>query len=778
MAREEQRRLEMMLAKRPEIEAIQQDKGYERLASKFAVSGLSQYYNSYMENSNNLYREKINQEATYAKSGDDFIKRVDEVVTPQYKNQLLFSQAHGQTASRLPIIASEIDRVNDAKIKDLNASNFMKQIGKQLNTSVDYADFENKSKQLLEQFKATNGDLDAIATRNYQNYLDTAKMSFETERKQQAIGTYMQDAVVAFGTDLNKHNNIDSFVSFIENDIKKTVGDSPVLVKNALAGIAQFAPSKSIIDGLVNKYSDILNTEEQAMMKAKAAKGISNSRYQAEKNLARFKGEIEQKISIGLASTDPDVIGLLNYEQQQLNNFALEMDLSQRSPDELQIIYSELSALDKELRAKIREKVPAAQQYYDRLDKIESQGLLSKIFQGKQKLTKEEEDARETLIQLGEIERRSSYLQDMSNRFYKDFSKDFVEAVESRNPNVSVPDMVIPLVDEKGRIYGKDEFLQSLVGRKTVFDRYATIYQDSEALQHMFSSKEMQALNSLFSKIDPYDALDLGDEIYKIAGEELGQTMLEKATGDIALAQAISMNAIEGATATSPAGTIYYAQSQLKKEDPKRYTEMLQRVDGYLQNTPTLDTSYMDPQLKNKLQWYSIGRSLVDNNGDIDATLNDSLVIHNKNTSFFLDNPDDVARAQATKRIGAYFLDKQDFLNFRQAIKDYKSVALDPNAVWVNNGDSTKSFMLMELGEDNVLRPKLRPVNAPIEWSLGKQGSPTNGMWRNIKQNWLNFQYEEQPIAGEDQQGITLSGIKRSVLGPPIARDFVMVEIP
>lgn len=764
MAKDELRRLESALQTGPNLETAKEDSGTARFLVSAASKGLSQYYNSHMENSNKLYNEKISQEARYAKSGEDFIKRVDEVITPQYKSKMLFSQAHGQTAARVPLMAREIDLINDKKLNDLNTSNFLNQVSQLSNKSIDYESFASQAQKMLGDYTKTNGDLDAIGTKNYENILNTAQTSFEMERKNKSVTTYLNNAITAFGVDTDKHYKLDNFIDFIEKDIGKNVGGSPTLMREALNGVMQFVPNMNIANELVSRYSGSLSGPEQDRLKAIASTGIERSRYQAQKELANLKGRIQEGLNIGLATTDPDLVGILSQEQRALNNFALQQNLAQKSPDDLHLMYSELNTLHANTVKQLKESISEGLKAYDTREQlIEAQNWFSKLVQGKEEFTEKELAAKAALDQINEIEDRQSYLKQMSDKFYRDFSKDFVEAITARNPNVSVQPLTIPLVDDRGVVYGKDEFLQSMINRKTLFDYYSTAYQDSEALNNPYSAEEITKLNEVFNKVDVDTKIELADGIRKTWGDTYGyehtRNFIIKASGDLALAQSIMMTNIEGNVAAAPTMDIYRAYDRLKKEKPDKLNEWSNQIDGYLSNIPALDTAYMDPDLKSKLKWMATGKTVLEDNGDINSALDNMITVHQKRYSL---SPSVTAEMGATydpasRRIGAYFLSKDDFLNFRKQIEapEHYLDNLKPNTVWVNNGDSTKSFVLMEYGEDGILRPY-----------YSERYATERIRWRNM------FRYSSESEELAPDTSMRLGGIAKPVREPKV------IELP
>ena len=96
-------------------------------------------------------QDSLNNLASEVNTGEDFIKRVDNEITPKYKFDILTSQASANLISKVPGIAGNIDAANKAKTLQLAGSVLADNVTKLQNTSLTF----NEMKQKAEDRKST-----------------------------------------------------------------------------------------------------------------------------------------------------------------------------------------------------------------------------------------------------------------------------------------------------------------------------------------------------------------------------------------------------------------------------------------------------------------------------------------------------------------------------------------------------------------------------------------------------------------------------------------------
>jgi hypothetical protein len=688
----------------PEKQGRKVEKGLGVTVGQHVLSGVSNVYNQYIQNSAQMYAAEVEQRARYATSGEEFVKSVSDTITPKYKNHLLFSQAHGRVADKVGLLGQEIDFQQEKKIKDLEASSLMHSLSGLMNMSANYIEYEQKAKSMVDQYTAQNGDLNAVANKNYQLQLQTAKSSFAYNEQRQAKEIYFNNALSAFAKDPDQHQSAKGFIGFINNEISEPLGNDTYYQKQALKKAMEYVPTVAMGQEIINHFSNSLNDLEKQSLQAIARTTENNMRYQARKNLDSMRMQLQASIDNGLAATDPDVVGLMTDYQKKLNDFALKENLSQRSPNDLLAMYQALAVESFQTTEKLKPYIPGVA------------SLEAKQARGDMNLTPEEIFAAQTLSQIEEITGKTSYLSRMRDKFYRDFANDFVEAIENRNPGVKIPSLVIPVQGEKGELLYRDEFMQSLIGRKSLYDAFKDKYQGTNAIQHMFSNEDLNSLNQLFAKLDPMDGFNLAESISRIVGVD--DANIIKATSNDILAQAIEMNKTGGTDV--PPGTIYGALETFRRKDPKKYSEHLTIVNDKLNSITAgggvlLDSSYMDTELRKKLIWYNTGLAALNGTDKVGDIVDQTVQAYQAGSKYYSDISDYnvylpplQATSKATKRIGSYFLNKNDFLLFKQAIRPYQNIIqTNPKATWQNLGSSTKTFVMVELGDDNIVRPLL-----------------------------------------------------------------------
>lgn len=625
--------------------------------------------NQHLNSSARRYQNSIAIAEKYAESGEDFIKRVDTEINPQYKKTLMFSQAAGDVYKNVPLQAQAIDEHNAykakveaehaakvqqaqaeraaksqqahaeseyRKIRNLEFSLALKDISENTQYSSSFEEFSKKANEVKQEVQSKYGNLTPEFVANYNHILNSASKSYANADRKNAVVNYSNESVNTFiaAGDISP----ESVENFIDNNLAVslsglTKGEQNEVMFGAMSQIVSNMGNLDDSMRVINHSMKYLNSYRIGNLRNIARQASDHAVYSSDKKTNVIAEQIAEQHALG-RPVDPNIP--MSAEQKEINSYLEENYAIGLSPEEMMMFDNSI------------------------MDKV-------------------------------------------ALNFVTDFNTDFVRAVEKRYPEVSIKPVIIPTVVDD-QIVGRAEFMQSLADRALLSDQVDLRVGGTNSIGEIFSYEETLKAQKFFKEQDDAVKLEFGLGIAKSLKnrQDLKYRDIAKLTGDATVGSAVRLME-RPPTSTDDVIQRYFNYKDIKETDD--YQNYVTKLKKFLSNAKdnegrTITTTWVPQELKDTIEWYSIGG----------ATSTDDFYSQLNNEVLFFVPEKPILSTAKVKSIGALVMSQTDLQNLKSAF-----YALDiQGATLTNMGGSVKKFQVIRMDNLNYITPLKDKNNKPI----------------------------------------------------------------
>lgn len=679
----------------------------ENFQNAFAQSMVGGFQR-YLHDSASEYESRRQQIAAISNSGEEFIKRVDNELNPQYKLESLLSPAQRRVMRGNEGVAQMIDARVMNETRNLDAGTTINKIVNLRDNYTDFAQFKEAAQQEHDNYINQWGAPPPAFEANYKRALQDAQNSYANGYISDKIKNWVASTTREFT--MNGDFSPEAVTGFLDGQVLPAIEsiDSEqykYLYNKSLENILMNVQTKEQGAAILEAVSDRLTPNEKRQYQGIADQSVRIEAMRREQTLNALENYISEQHSLGLPVDE----GMIPSQKALEDNQKVrDNDFRRMSPEQLEQREDAGSDLVQSMITRFRN------------DAKNFPKFVKDRFPG-------EELAPLTPILLDD----------------KGRPMNLETAVESARKRMAVGDMI-----------------KTMYGGTAAFD------------DGYWGPDKVLSYTQAFNQMSSEDKLKTGAQLMGIASTPEQKKMIGKLLGDKPLQDALVMAEnpplIPGGTAQLYKAYIHY--DTLRKENNAEFHSKTQWAKELLSAPASpggkrMLTGWMSGELKGTVEWMMVGNSMgaTDRRSFVDGA-NNQIYFYAREGRFSMfpgkfhtpmeateisfdeynifkgmDGAQGVTLANYISqwrepeafRTGGVTLSKGDYMALRQQVDSYKMsngktpqemLFYNPRMTFVNHNDSFHQFKIVEIDKTNMMHDVLDDNGNPLVFDIkGKQ---------------------------------------------------------